>query len=164
MLDTPANGFVVTIDGIAEQIADLHELYHDLEDAEGPAKEARKNSDVDEEHTALCQTVLRLDRISTIAYARSRALQNVLLQMEPRTLNETLGLALVAYDRIEGNPHDEDLRRAVRAIIRGIVGSGATSPLLDIMITGTDLMPWHDGRILAAADAKRLLKAEERNP
>jgi hypothetical protein len=163
----------ITITDLAEQIADFHNLYLDLDEAEGLAKEARKTSEVEEERDTIGDAVHRIERISTIAYARSRALQDVLLQMEPRTISETMALALVVTDKIddlrsgaiEGTDHElQDLRRAMLAIVRGLFGSGATTPLLDILSTKADLAPFEDVRVLATADVARFLGPRRHAP
>jgi hypothetical protein len=149
------------IDAIAEKIAEFHHLYLDMDEAEGLAKEAGKTAETEEERCTTWNAVHRIERISTIAYARSQALQDTLLQMEPRTLGETLSLALVVTDKLEDDKERRDLHRAMLAVIRGMVGSGATSPLLDILSAKADLTPFEDDRVLAAADVERFLGPAE---
>jgi hypothetical protein len=82
-------------------------------------------------------------------------LQDLILQMEPRTLDETLSLSLVCYTQMLGFLNDTDkteikdgnrlgvLERAMHAILRGLLHSGASSPLLEHQyIRGDSLNSW----------------------
>jgi hypothetical protein len=100
------------------------------------------------------------------SYDMGQALQQMILGLEPTTASETLSLALVYHNKLDPflcdncNHQDRDvnreirkLERALKAVIRGLVRAGATSPLLDVYVHADDLVPWEDARQTATIEA-----------
>jgi hypothetical protein len=160
--------------GITEMIeilADLERLRSDM-DAAHAAKGVQINKAVEEKDTktdaALLRSHNRFGELFRHADAKADALEELILELEPTTVDETLSLGLlfgVALDLFVGNHCDlendgagerewQKLERALAAIIRGLVhGAGARSPLLKNRAVGDDLIPWAEARSTATREA-----------
>ena len=119
-----------------------------------------------EEHAALCRTENHLEDVGRRAHAMVGNLEKVILGLEPRTPDETLSLALILNEELDvffsfhvntKNPRTDGerlgLEDAMRAIIRGLVGAGATSPLTAAYAGRDDLVPWAEARSIALREA-----------
>jgi transketolase len=96
------------------------------------------------EQTAASKAERQFEEAQRRSHDMTDTLQELLLQMEPRTLDETLSLSLVCYTQMLGFLNDTDkveikegaqvrmgvLERGMQAILRGLIQSGASSPLL----------------------------------
>jgi hypothetical protein len=111
------------------------------------------------------------DRVNRRAHDMTDTLQDLILQMEPMTVDEALSLALVyggqmalflckvaecpeCINEQETRLREDMLERAMHAIIRGLIHSGAASPLLERhYIDGEELTPWDQLRRQASRTA-----------
>ena len=110
------------------------------------------------EQVAASKARTQFDDVLNRTHDLTDTLQDLILQMEPRTLDETLSLSLVYsgqmsifLSEIAGRPESvsEDktkvrsdmLERAMQAIIRGLIHSGAVSPLLEHYACRDGLIP-----------------------
>jgi hypothetical protein len=121
-----------------------------------------------EAYGALLRSHNRFGELFRHADAKADALEEIILELEPTTVDETLSLALlfgVVLDLFVGNRCDlandsagerewQKLERALKAIIRGLAhGAGARSPLLKNHTVGDDLIPWAEARSTATREA-----------
>jgi hypothetical protein len=158
---------------LAQELADLQRLCTTLANAEGPAERARNEAAAkgyaDEEHTDCCRSVNNFEVALRRANAMVDGLENLILSLEPRTVDETLSLALVLSEelgvfltnhtnhadcRVSAEVHR--LEDALQAAIRGLVyGASTSSPLMAIYSTRAMLTPWAERRSTATREAGR---------
>lgn len=155
---------------LAQELADLHKLCIMLSNAEGPAERARNEMAAkaieSDEHTNCCRAVQDFEAVRRRANGMVDGLERLILGLEPRMPGETLSLALILAEELnvfhcnETNHTDsavmaEQLRLegALQAVIRGLVHSGATSPLLDYHTARDTLRPWDEARSTATREA-----------
>lgn len=151
------------IAGLAQELADLQSVCIRLANAEGPAERAWKEAaarDIDaDEHTEACKAVRDFEDVGRHAKGMVDALQQLLLTLEPKTPDETLSLALVLAEELDTYfSHHIDrtncvalgearrLEDTLHAVIRGLVGAGAVSPLTEAYSTPAMLRPWAQAR------------------
>jgi hypothetical protein len=160
---------------LAAQLAELEDLFVTTDTARQVAEKECKPC----EPGAFTPEAVNASRAAVLLYSVNRkahgltdTLQDLILQIEPRTLDESLALLLVYNQQMElyldrlralftiGDDLEEfegKLERAREAIVRGLVhGAGATSPLLRKYAPAVgDLVVWDDLRREAEETAAR---------
>jgi hypothetical protein len=166
--EPPAAAVAISREGfgiaeLAQELAELQSVCTRLANAEGPAERAcdeaaARNFDA-EDHSDACKAVRDFEDVGRRALGMVNALQQLMLTLEPRTPDETLSLALVLAEQLDtyfGEHIDRTncaaqvearrLEDTLHAVIRGLVGAGATSPLTEAYSTAAMLRPWAQAR------------------
>jgi hypothetical protein len=173
-VQTPAKVNLVAIDqgrglgAIAAQLADLEDLFGLACTARVVAHrvvETGSMTNFTPEQIEASRAEHLFEDVTQKTHDLTDTLQDLILQSEPRTLDETLSLALVLKEQLviyhcELESADDDakkdelkrrealLDRARDAIVRGLVhGAGATSPLIAKYLSkDSALAPWDELR------------------
>ena len=170
----PRNG-ALSIAALAEQLDDLQCLHASLDKADLKARERmhREEETVAKtgdrrRHEAAFQSHVLFEAVEAHANRKIFALEELILELEPKTADETLTLAAIFLEALgtfrtdyccssETSPTVEGkwaaLERATKAIMRGLIASGASSPVFCYYATAQDLLPWDATRNAAAARA-----------
>jgi hypothetical protein len=150
---------------LAQELADLQRLSVTMRNAEGPAEIARDRIAADdittEAHAKACRSANHFEDVGRRSNGMANALEKLILTLEPTTPDETLSLALVLAGELgpllsNHSDREEECRQiedALRAIIRGLVSAGATSPLTATYFGRDDLVPWAEARSTASREA-----------
>jgi hypothetical protein len=162
------------ISDFAVCLADLQRLYSTMDRAATMAKrrarEAEatiaKGSCADSLNPTRAHTLFR--SMESRAWAKLGAVEELILELEPTTKDETLTLMAILWEEIDGFVTDNcsdnqpsvtarwaTIERGIKAAIRGLVASGATSPVLGYYMTPQDLVSsWYYARATALAEAR----------
>jgi hypothetical protein len=169
------------IAALAEELADLNRLYNIMDAGETlTGRTLRKDTEQNINSDAgIIDAHSRFKQIGRHTFAKVEALQQLIVELEPTTANETLSLALLFTEVLDGFISDhtdtdapavqadsDQLERIVRSIIRGLIrGCGASSPLLKTYVTDDYLGSWDEAREIATRDAEPYLaETEARRP
>jgi hypothetical protein len=164
--EQPLNGSL-SIACLTPHLADLQALHASMDVAGvGAQMQIQRNDAGSDAHRAAFNADELFEDVMDRALAKVTPLEETILWSEPTTADETLTLAAIFLECLDSFVTDhastdtpdakaewETLERAMRAIIRGLILSGASSPVLRYYITAPHLLPWDATRSSAMREA-----------
>ena len=164
------------IAGLAENLADLQTLKSRMNAAHTEAKnrvrqhEEKTPTPRGDDYRDARQAEWLFEDMDKRAFAKICAIEELVIELEPKTADETLTLAAIFWEALDSfvvSHCDQEtpaskaawdtLERAIKAIIRGLIANGASSPVLDYYLTEKDLSEWEAVRNTAGAEASGYL-------
>jgi hypothetical protein len=161
------------VGAMADTLATWQRLAFDMSEADSRAgRELEKFSRADQDieggpYDRTLTSCHRFKWVEEAARAKAKALEALIVELEPQTIDEVLSMLVVfesALDTYVGNyccvttdteaSRDfKDLRRVILAMVRGLICAGASSPLLKHNTVRHDLETWEEALRTAECEA-----------